>query len=74
MIAVRARLLGSGRPPLQAGAPFAWGYTPVSGAFDPSRVFGMQFSVASGALSSGAALQADLWVDDIYLIQRAPAP
>jgi hypothetical protein len=58
----------------QAGAPFAWGYTPASGSFDPSQVYGMQFSVASGTLSSGAALQADLWIDDIYLIQRAPAP
>ena len=49
----------------QASAPFNWGYTPPSGAFDPTQVYSILFSVMN---TSGAAIQADMWVDDVYLV------
>ncbi len=49
------------------GAPFAFGYVPPSGAFDPTQVYQIIFSV-NGPSSSGApAVDADVWVDDVYL-------
>jgi hypothetical protein len=53
----------------QDGAPFAWGYSPQSGAFDATKVYQMLLSIPSPSTAGAAGFTADVWIDDVYLIK-----